>query len=155
MGDIQVKDPTVTVIFPVDAPIGTDVVIEVAVADFTVAEVPLNLTVLLDEIVLKFVPVIVTVAPTSPDTGVKLVIVGTGNVASVTVNVEDDVAVRPLTVTEIAYVFPTVKPVDGTMTVSDVVVALIIVAATVPKLTVLFEIAVSKFFPVIITDEPI
>jgi hypothetical protein len=43
-----------------------------------VAVVPLNFTVLLTAVVLKFVPVMVTVAPTPPESGVKLVIVGEG-----------------------------------------------------------------------------
>jgi hypothetical protein len=43
----------------------------------TMATVPLNLTVLLDGVESKLVPVIVTVVPTPPLVGVKLVIVGT------------------------------------------------------------------------------
>ena len=49
----------------------------------TVAVVPLNFTVLLAAVVLKFVPVIVTVAPTKPLVGLKLAMVGV--VAVVTV----------------------------------------------------------------------
>jgi hypothetical protein len=64
-------------------PVGTVVVIDVAVDVVTVAAVLLNFTVLLAGVVLKFVPVMVTVSPTAPDEGVKLVIVG--SVAIVTV----------------------------------------------------------------------
>jgi hypothetical protein len=75
--DVAVTPPTATVIAPVAAPVGTVVTIEVAVGvPVIVAVVPLNFTVLLAAVVLKFVPVIVTVAPTAPLAGVKLVIVG-------------------------------------------------------------------------------
>jgi len=63
---------TSTVIFPVVAPLGTVAVIEVAEEAVTVAVVPLNLTVG-DE---KFDPLIVTLDPTAPELGLKLLIVG-------------------------------------------------------------------------------
>jgi hypothetical protein len=66
------------------APAGTVVTIEVAVGvPVIVAAVPLNLTVLFAAVVLKFVPVMVTVAPTTPDAGVKLVMVGVGGTVTV------------------------------------------------------------------------
>lgn len=74
--EVAVLLPTVTVIFPVEAPAGTVVVICFDVALLTTAVVPLNLTVLLAEVVLKFVPVIVTVSPAWPLKGVKPVILG-------------------------------------------------------------------------------
>jgi len=63
----------VTLIGPVVAPAGT--VAWIAVFDVTakVAAVPLNVTVVAP---LKLVPLIVTLAPTNPLVGVKLVIVG-------------------------------------------------------------------------------
>src|SRR5687767_11632418 len=61
---------------PVVAPVGTVVVIEVEELANTTAIVPLKLTVLLAGVVLKLVPVIVTVVPTGPDAGVKAVMVG-------------------------------------------------------------------------------
>ena len=66
----------VTEIVPVVAPAGTVVVMLVAVEAVTVATVPLNLTILLACVVLKLVPVMVTVAPTCPLVGLKELIVG-------------------------------------------------------------------------------
>ena len=69
----------VTVIGPVVAPAGTVVTIEPVVGvPVIVAVVPLNFTILLPASVLKPVPVMVTVDPTTPVAGVKLAIVGTG-----------------------------------------------------------------------------
>jgi hypothetical protein len=87
--DVAVFPPTVTVIFPVVAPVGTEVTIWVAVALVTFVVVPLNFTVLLIAVVLKLVPVIVTVAPTRPLAGVKLVIVG----GKITVKEDEEVTV--------------------------------------------------------------
>jgi hypothetical protein len=71
-----VAPATVTVTFPVVAPAGTVAVMDVVVAAVTVAVVPLNLTVS-DGIVLeKFVPVMVIEAPTAPEVGDRLVMVG-------------------------------------------------------------------------------
>ena len=73
---VAVLPDTVTVIFPVVAPAGTVAVMLVVVLAVAVAVVPLKRTVLFAGVALKFVPVIVTVAPIRPDVGVKLVIVG-------------------------------------------------------------------------------
>lgn len=73
---VAVLPATVTEIVPVVAPMGTVVAIEVAVLAVTTAVVPLNLTVLLAGVVLKFVPVMVSVVPTKPEAGVKLVMMG-------------------------------------------------------------------------------
>jgi hypothetical protein len=73
---VAVFPPTVTVIVPVVAPVGTVVVIEVEELAVTTVVVPLNFRILLAGVVLKFVPVMVTVAPTGPLLGVKLDIVG-------------------------------------------------------------------------------
>jgi hypothetical protein len=69
---------TCTDIFPVEVPEGTVVVSEVAVAAVTVAVVPLNLTILLTVVVEKLLPVMVTVVPTVPLAGLKLLITGAG-----------------------------------------------------------------------------
>ena len=74
--DVAVIPCTVTVIFPVVAPAGTATVSCVADALFTVADVPLILTILSDGVVEKNVPVMVTVVPTLPEVGVKEAIVG-------------------------------------------------------------------------------
>jgi hypothetical protein len=71
-----VTPATVTVTFPVVAPVGTVVVMLVVVAAVTVAVVVLNLTVSAVVVLEKFVPVMVTVAPTAPVEIDRLVIVG-------------------------------------------------------------------------------
>src|SRR5467141_1240169 len=70
---LAVPSAVVTRIGPVVAPVGTVAVI--AVAEFTVklALTPLNVTAVAP---VKFVPLIVTLVPTGPLVGVKLVIVG-------------------------------------------------------------------------------
>jgi len=100
---VAVSPATVTLIVPVVAPLGTVATRLVVVAEVTVAVVPLNLTVLLAAVELKFVPEIVTEEPTAPLVGLKLEIVG----GTVTVNVPLLVPVRPPTVTEIV---PVVAP---------------------------------------------
>jgi hypothetical protein len=100
---------TRTEMVPVVAPTGTVTVSEFAVAAVTVAKVPLKRTVLLAGIVLKLVPVIVTVAPTAPLVGEKLVMVGAGT----TSKLEALVTVTPLDVTEMG---PSAAP-AGTVTV--------------------------------------
>jgi hypothetical protein len=76
--EAAVASPTVMETVPVVAPVGTFTVNVVAVAAETVATTPLNLTILLASVVLKLVPVIVTVVPTTPLTGEKSVIVSDG-----------------------------------------------------------------------------
>lgn len=76
------SDPTVTVIGPVVAPVGTVVVIEVVVLAETTAVTPLNFTMLFPATALKLLPVSVTCAPTTPFEGVKEVM--TGEVGEVT-----------------------------------------------------------------------
>jgi hypothetical protein len=71
---------TVTTTLPVVAPVGTVATIEVALQlPIVVAVVPLNFTVLDPCVEPKFVPVIVTDAPTAPDVGDKLVMFGVGS----------------------------------------------------------------------------
>jgi hypothetical protein len=67
---------TVTTTFPVVAPVGTVTTMLVALQLVTDAVVPLNLTVLVPWVEPKFVPAIVTDAPTAPVAGDRLVIVG-------------------------------------------------------------------------------
>ncbi len=67
---------TVTATFPVAAPAGTGVTIDVALQLVGVAIVPLNFTLLVPCVDPKLVPVIVTEAPTAPEVGDRLVIVG-------------------------------------------------------------------------------
>jgi hypothetical protein len=100
---------TVTVIGPLVAPDGTRVVILVEVDPVTTASVPLNSTTLFDGIVLKLVPLMVTVAVSAPLVGLNPEIVGVGR----TVKIAAFVTVTPLTVTDMG---PVVAP-DGTVVV--------------------------------------
>jgi hypothetical protein len=70
------RPPTVTTTLPVVAPVGTGTAMLVADQLVGVAAVPLNVTVLLPCVAPKFVPVIVTAAPTGPLVGDRLVSVG-------------------------------------------------------------------------------
>ena len=140
---VAVNPPTVTVMVPDVAPVGTGTTSVVAVAVDTVAVVPLNLTMLFVVVVLKFVPVIVTGVVTGPAPGENDVIVG----GVVTVKLVLLVAVNPPTVTVMV---PDVAPV-GTGTTSVVAVAVETVAVVPLNLTVLLVLVVLKFVPVIVT----
>ena len=71
--------PTVTTTLPVDAPVGTTAAIELELQDVILeADTPLNLTELAPWEVPKFLPVMVTVAPTAPLFGESAVIDGAG-----------------------------------------------------------------------------
>ena len=95
----------VTLSWPLVAPAGTAALICVPDATLKVAEVPLNRTAVVPE---KFVPVIVTAAPTRPLVGVNDAIVGAGGM---TVKSSVLVAVPPGVVT---LSFPLVAP-GGTL----------------------------------------
>ena len=71
--DWAVPAESVTAIFPVVAPLGTTAVRVVALLIVKIAALPLNVT---DCTLIKLVPVSVTVVPTVPLVGVKLVMVG-------------------------------------------------------------------------------
>jgi len=143
--------PTVTPIGPVAAPTGTVTVKVVVVAETTVAvgfvAPPVNVTMLADGVALKFVPVIVTVVPTGPLVGVKLVIVGGGGS---TLKLLPLVPVKPFTVTVIG---PVVAP-AGTLVVSDVAVAAVTVAAVPLNRTVFDDGVVLKLLPEMVTWAP-
>jgi hypothetical protein len=69
--------PTVTTTFPVIAPVGTGTTMLVALQFVGDAIVPLKVTVLVVPCVVpKFVPVIVTDVPTTPDVGFRFVMLG-------------------------------------------------------------------------------
>ncbi len=141
---------TVTEILPVVAPVGTVVVNWVVVAAVTVATVPLKDIVLLLGVVLKFVPVTITVAPITPPEGEKEVIEGGFVVAVVTVKSVAEVTEFEFTVTEI---LPVVAP-DGTTTVSWLVEAAETEAFVPLNVTLLPEAVVLKLVPEIKTVEP-
>jgi hypothetical protein len=149
--ELTVVPFTVTDIFPVVAPDGIVITNCVAVAEETVAAVPFTETVFADAVVLKFVPSIVTVVPTTPLEGVKLVIVGAVALPEVVmVRSADEVTVLPFTVT---LMLPVVAPV-GTITVRLVAVAAVTVA-TMPFIVTLFsEAVVLKLVPVMVMEDP-
>lgn len=91
----------VTEISPVVAPTGTVVVMLVVVLAVTTAVVPLNKTVLLAGVVLKFVPVIITEVPVGPLAGVKLVMVGTDTEPQTVPDGVSPVIVQPLVVAKL------------------------------------------------------
>ena len=138
--------PTVTTTFPVVAPVGTGTTMLVAVQLVAVVPVPLNLTVLVPWVAPKFTPVIVTVAPTNPDVGFRLVILGPG---AVTVKLTPLLAAPPTVTTTLPVVAPA-----GTGTTMLVTVQLVGVAAIPLNFTVLVPCVVPKFAPVIVTEVP-
>ena len=89
---VAVPTGVVTLIGPVVAPIGTVASIEMAEVTVKLALTPLNITAVAP---VKFVPLSVTLLPTGPLVGVKLVIVGAG----ITVKLVVLVAVPPGVVT--------------------------------------------------------
>src|SRR5439155_1105092 len=130
----------VTLIGPLVAPDGTVAVI--AVAEFTVklALVPLNRTAVAP---LKLVPLIVTLVPTGPLVGVKLVMVG----GLMTVKLLPLLAVPPAVVTLI-----------GPLVAADGTVAVIVVAEFTVKLALVplnrTAVAPVKLVPLIVTVAP-
>ena len=136
---------TVTTTFPVIAPLGTGTEIETAFQLLGVAVVPLNVTVLVPCVDPKFVPVIVTEVPTTPELGDRLVILG----VSKTVN-NVPVLGTPLTVTT---TLPVIAP-FGTGTAMLLALQLVGVAVVPLNVTVLDPCVDPKFVPVIVTDVP-
>jgi hypothetical protein len=139
------KPFTVTTTFPVVAPTGTGATICMGAQLVGVAAVPLNVTVLVPWAAPKFVPVIVTGAPTAAVAGNTLRMLGVGN----TVNAAPALA-TPLTVTT---TLPVVAP-GGTGTTIDVVLQLVGVAGMPLNVTVLVPWVAPKFVPVIVTVVP-
>ncbi|SRR5260221_4720454 len=109
---------------------------------------PLKPTVLVPCVLPKFNPLMVTDAPTEPDVGERLVIVGNA-VPSVTVKVTQLLDAPP-TVTSTQ---PVVAP-DGAATVMDVALQVVGVAAVPLNVTVLTPCVAPKLDPVIVTDVP-
>jgi hypothetical protein len=132
---------------PVVAPIGTVATIEVALQlVIVVAVVPLNVAVPVPCVAPKCAPVIVTDAPTAPDVGERLVMLGAGTTVNVLL-----LLATPLTVTT---TLPVVAPV-GTVATIEVAPQLVNVVAVVPlNFTVLVPCVEPKFVPVMVTDAP-
>jgi hypothetical protein len=139
------RPPTVTTTLPVVAPVGTATTMLVALQLLGVAEVPLNVTVLVPCVVPKFVPVMVTAVPTGPEVGDRFVMLG----GTVTVKLMPALA-KPPTVTT---TLPVVAPV-GTFTTMLVALQLLGVAEVPLNVTVLVPCVVPKFVPVMVTAVP-
>lgn len=122
------RPPTATTTFPVVAPAGTGTAMLVALHEVGVAEIPLNVTALVPCDAPKLLPLIVTDAPTGPDVGLKLLMLG----GVVTVKV------TPLLLTPLASTttFPVVAPV-GTVAVMLVSLQLVTEAVVPLKRTAL------------------
>lgn len=120
------RPPTLTTTLPVVAPLGTGTTMLVALQLVGVANVPLNVTVLLPCVEPKFDPVMVTEVPTGAEVGLKLVMAG------VTVN-KTRLLPIPLTIT---MTLPVVVP-AGTGATMVVLLQLVGVAVLGPKVTVL------------------
>jgi len=138
--------PTVTTTLPVVAPAGTGTTMLVALQLVAVAVVPLNFKVLDPCVAPKLAPVIVTDAPTNPDVGLRLVMLGAG---TVTVKFTPLLAVPPTVTTT----FPVVAP-AGTATTMLAALQLVGVADVPLKATVLVPCVAPKFVPVIVTGVP-
>jgi hypothetical protein len=145
---VTVPPPTVTLILPVVAPVGTVAVI--CVAESTVKLVALTLLKLTAVAPVKPVPVIFTTVPTGPKVGVKDVMVAQ---AAATVKSAVLVAAVPTPVSTLT--FPVVALL-GTIAVIWVALSARVEGATVVlKVTApaLFE-ASRRFVPVMVTDVP-
>jgi hypothetical protein len=138
--------PTVTTTLPVVAPAGTVATMLVALQLVGAAVTPLNFTVLVPCVAPKFAPLIVTDAPTTPDVGFKLVILGVG---TGTVKLTPLLAAPPTVTTT----FPVVAP-AGTGAAMLVALQLVGAAATPLNVTVLVPWVAPKLAPLIVTDVP-
>jgi hypothetical protein len=134
-----------TTTFPVVAPLGTVTAMLVALQLVTVAALLLNSTVPDPCVEPKFVPVIVTAAPTAPVVIDRLVMLGA----------ETTVKLLPLlaTLETVTTTLPVVAP-EGTVTAMLVALQLVAVAVVPLNLTVLVPCEVPKFVPVIVTEAP-
>jgi hypothetical protein len=140
---VTVTPLVLTEIVPVVAPPGTVVVILIGVEAVTIAKVPLNLTMLLPGVALKFVPEMVTVAPTAPLSGLNPEMVGDGR----TVKLDELEMVIPL---EVIVMGPVAAP-TGTVVVMLVELELLTVAGTPLNVTTGVPV---KLVPVIVTVAP-
>src|SRR5260370_6471683 len=136
---------TVATTLPVVAPVGTGTTMPTAVQLVGVDDVPLNVRVLVPCVAPKFAPLIVTEAPTGPEVGLRLVMLGVGVTLKFTV-----LLVTPPTVTTTP---PDVAP-AGTGTPMLVALQLVGVAAVPLNLTVLVPCVAPKLDPVMVTEVP-
>jgi hypothetical protein len=135
----------VTTTLPVVAPAGTETAIDAALQPVAGAAAPLNITTLVPWVAPKFVPVIVTGAPTAAEDGDKPLMLGVGS----TVNAAPGLG-KSFTATT---TLPVVAP-AGTVTTIDIALQLVGVAAMALNVTVLVPWLAPKFVPVIVTAAP-
>jgi hypothetical protein len=145
---LLVAPPTVTVTFPVVAPLGTVAAMLVADHDVGVAVTPLNFTALVPCVAPKFAPVIVTDAPTAPLVVDSELIVGI--VSADTIENGTPLLARPPTVTTTS---PVVAPL-GTRTVMLVSLQAVGDALTPLNDTVLVACKAPNPEPAITTEVP-
>jgi hypothetical protein len=134
-----------TTTFPVVASNGTVTAMLEALQLVGVASVPLKLTVPVPCVAPKFVPVIVTEVPTTPEVTERLLITGAGTTVKLT-----PLLATPDTVTT---TFPVVAP-DGTGTSMVSSLQLVGVAAVPLNFTVLVPCVAPKPDPAIVTEAP-
>src|SRR6266566_2769801 len=130
---------------PVLARLGTGTTMFVALQLVGVAVAPPNGTVLVPCVAPKFAPVIVTAAPTGPEAGFMLVMLGGATTVKLT-----PLLATPATVTT---TFPVVAP-AGTGATMLVLLQLVGVAGVPLNVTVLVPCVPPKFVPPIVTDVP-
>jgi len=138
--------PTVTTTLPVVAPAGTGTPMLAAPQLVVAAAIPLNVTVLDPCVAPKFAPAIVTDAPTNPEVGFRLVILGAG---TVTVKLAPLLATLPTVTTTLPVVAPA-----GTGTTMLVALQVVGVADVPLKTTALVPCVAPKLVPVIVTGVP-
>jgi hypothetical protein len=112
------------------------------------ARTPPNVTVLVPCVAPKFAPVIVTDVPTTPELGLKLVVLGAALVWA-TVKLSPLLAWPPTVTTTLPFTAP--AGTDATMLVP---LQLVAAACTPPNVTVLVPCVAPKFAPAIVTDVP-
>src|SRR5438309_1555394 len=134
-----------TTTFPVVAPLGTCTTMLVALQLVGGASVSLNVTVLVPCAAPKFVPVIVTEVPTSPEVTDRFVILGAGTTVKLT-----PLLAAPATVTT---TFPVVAP-DGTGAPMANELQLVGVVGVPLNVIVLEPWLDPKFVPVMVTAAP-
>ena len=143
---VPVKSPAFTAIGPVVTPLGATTVSCVGVAEFTTADTPLKVTVLLAAVGLNPVPLMVTTVAAEPFPGLNPVI--TGAVPKVKLLELVPVSAPTVTVTK-----PVVAP-AGRVAVNWVDDAAVTAAATPLNLTI-FVIGIGlKFWPVMVMAVP-
>src|SRR6266481_1723187 len=123
---------------------------EEEVIELADARVRLNSVTSFAELTSKLLPVTVTLVPTTPIVGVKLVIVGGAFPAAVTVK---DVAVVKVPAGVVTTIGPVVAP-DGTVAIIWFAVADVTVAVELLKETVFWLIVALNPVPVIVTVVP-